>query len=154
MLLMLKLLKIKFNDCLTTIVELRISIPGNERYFKEMLRDVDIQISVIRSQVRLVLQSLFGKNYFLGFNETTFWGLTKEDLEKGYLKLTEGIKGEIYILTLTDTKQVKAGTLVKVNKVSSGLKSILVESLQANLYSELPDINKSLLSKPLKIRKG
>jgi len=150
MILMLKLLKIKFNDCLTMIEELRVTIPGNERYFQDMLHSVDVQINIINSQIRIILQSLFSNKYFVGYNTGTFWGLTQRDLEKGYLKLTEGLKGDVYILLLSDTKHAKAGELVKVTKNHPTLKKILQNT--TNLFNDLPEVNKSLLYKPLKLR--
>jgi hypothetical protein len=146
--LMLKLLKIKFNNFLMEITEIRIHIPNNDTYFKAMVKDIDTQISILNNQIRLILQSFFGKKNFEGYNNVNSWGLTKKDLEKGYLKLVEIGTNRIYLLVLS------TGHVLELTKSTTSVRQAITLGLSAKLFGDLPDINKSLLSKPLKIRKG
>jgi hypothetical protein len=145
---MLKLLKIKFNNFLTEIKEIRIHIPSSDIYIKAMLNDVDIQISILNNEIRLILQTFFGKRNFEGYDNVNSWGLTKKDLEKGYLKLVEVGTGKIYLLLLS------TGLILERTKSTTDIRKVIILGRQANLFGDLPDVNKSLLHKPIKIRKG
>jgi len=146
--LMLKLLKIKFNNFLIEIKEIRIHIPSSDIYIKAMLNDVDIQISILNNEIRLILQTFFGKRNFEGYDNVNSWGLTKKDLEKGYLKLVEVGTGKIYLLLLS------TGLILERTKSTTDIRKVIILGRQANLFGDLPDVNKSLLHKPIKIRKG
>jgi len=146
--LMLKLLKIKFNNFLIEIKEIRIHIPSSDIYIKAMLNDVDIQISILNNEIRLILQTFFGKRNFEGYDNVNSWGLTKKDLEKGYLKLVEVGTGKIYLLLLS------TGLILERTKSTTNIRKVIILGRQANLFGDLPDVNKSLLHKPIKIRKG
>ena len=151
--LMLKLLKIKFNNFLTEIKEIRIHIPSSDMYIKAMLNDVNIQITILNNEIRLVLQTFFGKRNFEGYDNVNSWGLTKEDLERGYLRLLSN--KDLYVLLLIDVDQYKAGTLVKLTKSERfNIRRLIEVSTKTNLFGDLPDINKSLIHKPIKIQKG
>jgi hypothetical protein len=146
--LMLKLLKIKFNNFLTEIKEIGIHIPNKDMYFKDMINNIDIQINILNSQIRLILQTFFDKRNFEGYDNVNSWGLTKKDLEKGYLKLVEVGTGKIYLLLLS------TGLILERTKSTIDIRQIIILGRQANLFGDLPDVNKSLIHKPIKIRKG
>lgn len=133
----LKLLKIKLNDCLIGIENIRVFIPHYKEYIATMIEDINNKISDINKQLSILLHPLLSGKYFCGYVTGENWGLTEEQLRQGYVELEEIKTESIYILLLYDYKDIKAGTLIKFTNIP-----------KKDLFGDLPSVNstyKSLL---------
>jgi hypothetical protein len=144
--LILKLLKIKLNDWLIGIENIRIFIPNYKEYISIMIKDINGKISDINKQLGILLHPLLEGKYFCGYVTGDNWGLTEDQLRNGYIELEEIKTENIYILLLHDYKDIKAGTLIKFTNIP-----------KKDLFGNLPSINstyKSLLQNSIKLRKN